>query len=186
MLEAGVFVLLLLLGYGFGRSAELRHLRRLVEREREMNRLPAIASRFPPEDRPYAQALVGGSVVIASDYFKSFVAGLINIFGGRVTPFESLIDRARREALLRMKEQALARGAVYVFNVKFETSRIAVGRVGAMEVLAYGTALMPLDGGAGAPVAAIGASGTGADAARPAPERIPGAASAALTVTARR
>lgn len=146
MFEAGLFVLLLVTGYLFGRLAERRHLAALVEREMEMNALPAIASRYPPTDQAYAQQLVGGSVVVASDYFKSFVAGLINIFGGSVTPFESLIDRARREALLRMKSEAVALQASHVFNVKFETARIAFGRVGAMEVLAYGTAMIPLTG----------------------------------------
>ena len=149
MFEAGLFVLLLVSGYVFGRIAEGRHLRRLVAQEREANALPAIASRYPPTDRRYAQRLVGGNAVISSDYFKSFMAGLINLFGGRVTPFESLIDRARREALLRMKSEAAALGAAYVFNVKFETTRIAVGRVGAMEVLAYGTALVPRVGSDG-------------------------------------
>jgi len=143
MFEAGVFVLLLVSGYGFGRLAERRHYRRLIAREREANALPAVASRYPPTDRVYAQRLVGGNAVISSDYFKSFMGGLINIFGGRVTPFESLIDRARREALLRMKGEAESLGAAYVFNVKFETMRVAVGRVGAMEVLAYGTAMIP-------------------------------------------
>ena len=86
---------------------------------------------------------MSGSTVIASDYFKSFVAGLVNIFGGRVVPFESLLDRARREALLRMKEQARAAGAAYVFNVKYETARVTAGRGAALEVLAYGTAMVP-------------------------------------------
>ena len=145
-----LFLALLVLGYGFGRVAEVRHLESLVRRERETNRLPAIASRRPPEDgRAYAQRLVAGSVVVSSDYFKTFVAGLVNIFGGRVTPFESLVDRARREAVLRMKARAEEHGAAYVFNVKFETSRIAAGRVAAMEVLAYGTALVPDGAGAG-------------------------------------
>ena len=145
MYEIGLFLLLLVSGYVFGRIAERRHFKRLVAREREMNALPAIASRYPPTDRTYGQRLVGGNAVISSDYFKSFVAGLVNIFGGRVTPYESLVDRARREALLRMKGEAEALGAAYVFNVKFETTRIAIGRVGAMEVLAYGTAMVPLD-----------------------------------------
>ena len=148
MFEAGLFVLLLVSGYGFGRLAERRHYKRLVERERTANALPAIASRRPPTDRAYDQHLVGGNAVISSDYFKSFMAGLINVFGGQVTPYESLIDRARREAVLRMKAEAHALGAAYVFNVKFESMRVAVGRVGAMEVLAYGTALVPGGGGA--------------------------------------
>ena len=143
MFEAALFAALLVSGYVFGRIAERRHFRQLVAREREMNALPAVASRYPPTDRAYRQCLVSGNAVISSDYFKSFVAGLVNIFGGRVIPYESLIDRARREALLRMKAQADEAGAAYVFNVKFETTRIAVGRTGAMEVLAYGTAMVP-------------------------------------------
>jgi len=142
MEQIAIFVVLMVAGYGFGQMAERRHLKSLIAREREMNALPAIASRLPATDRAYEQCLVSGSVVIASDYFKTFVSGLINVFGGRVTPFESLIDRARREALLRMKAEARALDAAYVFNVKYETSRIGSGRVPAMEVLAYGTALV--------------------------------------------
>ncbi len=138
-----VFAVLMVSGYAFGRHGERRHYRSLIERERELNALPAIASRRPPTDRAYGQLLVSGSVVIASDYFKSFVAGLVNLFGGRVAPFESLLDRARRESLLRMKAQAKAAGAVYVFNVKYETARVTAGRGAALEVLAYGTAMVP-------------------------------------------
>jgi len=143
MIEIGLFVALLILGYVFGRLAESRHLKNLVKRELVANSLPAIASRFPPEDSDYAQQLVTGSVVVASDYFKTFMAGLINIFGGRVTPFESLLDRARREALLRLKADAMKLNAQYVFNLKYETTRIAQSGAGAVEVLAYGTALIP-------------------------------------------
>ena len=157
-----VFVALLVLGYAFGRVAEVRHLKSLVARERASNALPAIASRRPPEDgRAYAQRLVAGSVVVSSDYFKTFVAGLVNILGGRVTTFESLVDRARREAVLRMKAEAEGIRAAYVFNVKFETARIAAGRVAAMEVLAYGTALVPTGD---APAAGAGRGAEGAPA----------------------
>jgi uncharacterized protein YbjQ (UPF0145 family) len=143
MFELGFFVVALVLGYSFGKAAERKHLRSIIKRENTMNQLPAIASRYPPDDPAYKQHLVAGNVVVASDYFKSFVAGLIGIFGGRVTPFESLLDRGRREAILRMKQEAEKINAELVFNVKLETTRIATGRVGAIEVLAYGTALTP-------------------------------------------
>jgi uncharacterized protein YbjQ (UPF0145 family) len=71
---------------------------------------------------------------------------LITLFGGRVTSFESLLDRARREALLRMKSQAQTMDARYVFNVKYETATIGGSRTGSIEVLAYGTALVPVSG----------------------------------------
>ena len=79
------------------------------------------------------------------DYFKRFIAGLRNLIGGRVTSYESLLDRARREAILRMKQEAKDLGANLIFNVKFETASISKGRnnqIGAVEVYAYGTAFI--------------------------------------------
>ena len=143
MIEVGIAVALVILGYIFGSAAEQRHFKSIIKRERELNRLAAVATRFPPEDTAWRQQLVTGNVVIASDYFKTFTASLINIFGGKVTPFESLIDRARREAMLRMKADAQSLGAEYIFNVKYNTSRISQFGAGAIEVMAYGTALTP-------------------------------------------
>ena len=143
-----VVCILLLVGFVFGKLAEKRHIKSIVKREHQYNALPAIASRYPPsaEDGrgPYKQLLVTGNVVIASDYFKTFLSGLINIFGGRVTPFESLLDRGRREAMLRMKETANAVNADFIFNVKYQTATIQQKGSGAIEVLAYGTALIPM------------------------------------------
>lgn len=140
------FLIFIGCGFVFGRMAEKKHYKSIIKREQLTNNLPVVASKYPPEDAPYHQQLIAGNVVIASDYFKSFTASLINIFGGRVTPFESLLDRARREAILRMKQEAQLLHADYVFNIKLETTRIATGRVGAIEVLAYGTALIPFSG----------------------------------------
>lgn len=141
-----ITLILIALGYAFGRHAEKKHYQRIIERETELNSLPAMASRLPPTDGVYDQVLVSGSVVIANDYFKTFVAGLRNLFGGRVRTYESLLDRARREAVLLMKEQAKAQGASYIFNVKYETSNIAGSysrQLPIIEVHAYGTALKP-------------------------------------------
>jgi len=145
--ELITFVVLLAAGFIFGQRAEKRHYKRIVEGEKATNVLPAIASRYPPTDKQYHQQLVSGSVVVASDYFKSFTANLINIFGGRVAPYESLLDRGRREAVLRMKREANNLNAEVVFNVKLETTRIAGGGMGAIEVLAYGTAMVPASQG---------------------------------------
>lgn len=145
MYQLILFMVFLGCGYVFGQLAEKKHYKSIVKREQLSNNLPVIASKYPPEFNPYQQQLIAGSVVIASDYFKSFTAGLINIFGGHVTPFESLLDRGRREAILRMKHEAQLLNADYVFNIKLETTRIATGRLGAIEVLAYGTALIPFE-----------------------------------------
>ncbi len=147
MYDLIIFLILLSLGYGFGKWAESKHYKSILEREEELNALPAIASRFPPVDKVYEQELVMGSVVISIDYFKRFLATLRNLFGGRVVSYETLIDRARREALLRMKAEAKKIDAKMVFNVKYETASISKGvknTIGSVEVLAYGTALIPI------------------------------------------
>jgi uncharacterized protein YbjQ (UPF0145 family) len=145
MYDLIVFLALLLLGYGVGQFAERRHYRSIIEREAKYSALPAIASRYPPVEPRYSQVLVTGSTVVSVDYFKRFLAALRNLFGGRITPYESLLDRARRESLLRMKEKSAALGASMVFNIKYETASISKGAgntIGSIEVLAYGTALI--------------------------------------------
>jgi uncharacterized protein YbjQ (UPF0145 family) len=145
MYDLIVFLALLLLGYGVGQFAERRHYRSIIEREAKYSALPAIASRYPPVEPRYSQVLVTGSTVVSVDYFKRFLAALRNLFGGRITPYESLLDRARRESLLRMKEKSAALGASMVLNVKYETASISKGAgntIGSIEVLAYGTALI--------------------------------------------
>jgi uncharacterized protein YbjQ (UPF0145 family) len=71
------------------------------------------------------------------------------IIGGRVKAYETLLDRARREALLRLKEDAVERGYHAVVNVRLETCRIANARnserIAGLEVLAYGTGLKLLN-----------------------------------------
>ena len=142
-----IFLVLLALGYGFGRWAEARHYRRIHEREKALSRILVIPMRLPPpEYLQHGSTLVTGSVVISVDYFKTIAAALRNVFGGRVGAYESLLDRARREATIRMQEEAKKVGAQAVLNVKYETSRIgqqAGKSIGSVEVLAYGTAMIP-------------------------------------------
>jgi len=149
MTDLIIFLALLTLGYGFGRYAENKHYKSILEREKAFLNLPAIAIRRPLEPTtPQETTLVTGSVVISIDYFKKFLSSIRLFIGGRLTSYESLIDRARREAILRMKEEARKLGAEAVINVKIETSSISKGSgksIGSVEVLAYGTAMIPLD-----------------------------------------
>jgi uncharacterized protein YbjQ (UPF0145 family) len=63
--------------------------------------------------------------------------------GGRITAYETLIDRARREAVLRMKYEAL--GSSIIVNTRVETASIfsstSQNGIGSIEVFAYGTAI---------------------------------------------
>lgn len=144
-----LFLLLVFLGIGyvFGRVGETRHYRSIHAREKSLaDVLLFAAKRAPPEVTAVDTVLVSGSAVISSDYFKWFVASLRKLFGGRFRVYEILLDRARREAVLRLKQQVRDRGGNMVFNIKFESLNITMGARGgiaAVEVLAYGTALIP-------------------------------------------
>ncbi len=147
MEELVIFLVLLVLGFGFGRLAESRHYKRIRQGEDEFRKLVVVPGRTPPPRFDgHGSRLVMGNVVVSVDYFKSVVAGLRNLVGGKVSVFESLLDRARREAILRMQREAADLGAEAVFNMRFETSRVAGGersKLGSVEVFAYGTALIP-------------------------------------------
>lgn len=147
MIDLIIFLSLLIMGYLFGQYFERKHYRSILERESNTLQLPLLTLKTVPEGIKRCNAeLVAGNVVVSVDYFKRFLAGLRAIVGGRVKSYESLIDRARREAILRMKEQAIDKGACVVTNVRIETSSISKGRrktIGSIEVLAYGTAISP-------------------------------------------
>ncbi len=148
MIELGILLSLLVLGYLVGSWLERRHYRSIIRREAAFRRIPVFATRHLPTELAAGTrtTLVTGSVVISVDYFKRFLAGLRALVGGRVTAYESLIDRARREAILRAQDQARRKGASMVFNLKLETASISKGArdsVGSVEVLAYGTAVIP-------------------------------------------
>ena len=146
MADLIIFLALLASGYTVGRIAERRHYRSIIAREKDMANVMVFTNRFPPLTQRASQALVTGSVVVSEDYFKRVVSGLQSLFGGRLRAYESLLDRARREAVLRMKQEARDKGAKMIINVKFQTFSIP-GRnpnsFGAVEVMAYGTALTP-------------------------------------------
>lgn len=139
-----VFAILLSLGYFFGRHAEKKHYKSIIAREKLWLQLPTTAGKYVlADDREINRChLVNGSMVVSVDYFKRILAGLRNFFGGNVQSYETLIDRARREAVLRMK--ASCPEADQVINLRLETSSITKGKgkqIGAVEVLAYGTAV---------------------------------------------
>ena len=83
--------------------------------------------------------IVQGSTVRAKHIGKDIMAGLKNIVGGELRGYSELLSEARQEALERMVEQADAKGANAVMNVRFATSSVAQG---ASEILAYGSAVV--------------------------------------------
>lgn len=144
LLQVGLPVALVVIGYLVGRVIERRHYASIRQRERELQAVIALTTRWVPAGVSVQDTrLVSGSVVVSSDYFKTFVAGFRNLFGGRFRGYETLLERARREALLRLKLQAREAGSALVIGVRFHTTRVAGSTTPSVEVMAYGTALNP-------------------------------------------
>ena len=141
-----VIAILLAVGYTVGTWQEKRHYQDIKARERQTLHVPVVSfGAKQPIPQANETALFLGSVVVSADYFKMFVSALRNLVGGRVVVYESVLDRGRREAILRMKEQAIAWGATELVNVRLETASIGKQTNGkglvAIEVIAYCTAI---------------------------------------------
>lgn len=142
IIQLGLPVALIVVGYVVGRALEQRHYASIRARERELLSVVALNTRYLPEGvQARGATVVSGSVVVSSDYFKTFVAGFRSLVGGRVRGYEALLERARREALLRMKQQARDAGSTLVLGVRFHTTRVAGAQTPSVEVMAYGTAV---------------------------------------------
>ncbi len=143
-------VVLIVVGFTMGRIIERRHFASLVAREAAPG--PTLSNlKRPPEGFVAAESsFCSGSVVIAGDYFKAVGAFLKTLVGGRMRTMETVLDRARREAIQRMREEAAARQADMVLDVRLEMAVVmrSKGNQGApaTEVIAYGTAVKLVPG----------------------------------------
>ena len=139
----GLPLMLLLLGLFVGRAMEKRHYHSIHEREKTFLAIPAVTSKSLSDSRKVADvSFVIGAVVISVDHFKRFLMFFRRIFGGEIRSYASLIDRGRREALLRMKESCPK--ADLFLNCRMETATLFSGTgkaTGCVEVVAYATAI---------------------------------------------
>ena len=142
------FLASIITAYFIGSMIERSHYDEIKIKENDYKDLPVVTSKkIIKQDQIIQADLVDASVVISLDYFKRFLAGLRNIVGGRIKSYETLLDRGRREAILRMKEKARALNADIILNMRFETSNIGQvtnkkdKNIGCFEILVYGTAL---------------------------------------------
>jgi uncharacterized protein YbjQ (UPF0145 family) len=83
---------------------------------------------------------VNGLTVRTRGVGGKIVAGIEGIFGGEVTSYTSECEKARRESLNRLIENAKGMGANAVIGTDFETSDILQGT--ATVFAAYGTAVI--------------------------------------------
>lgn len=146
MIDLIISIVTLTVAYFIGTTIiEKKHYKSIKEREHQLLRLPAVTSKNILDEGQVIKdsRFVYGSIVISVDYFKRFLAGLRNFFGGEMRSYETILDRSRREAILRMKESA--QDADIIINMRLETANIGGANskkgVGCSEVVAYGTAV---------------------------------------------
>jgi uncharacterized protein YbjQ (UPF0145 family) len=116
----GTFCALIMLGLLFGRRAEKRHFRELEQREARMQHMLAtqLTTCVAADPQGKTPTIILAETVVASDYLKSFLAKLRNIFGGNIRGFELLQERARREVTVQLKERAQESGYNALCNVR--------------------------------------------------------------------
>ena len=82
--------------------------------------------------------VVRGIVVRSRSIVGAVGASLQTLFGGNITLYTSLCERARADAYERMVEHAADLGANAIVAVRYDATEIASG---VTEVLCYGTAV---------------------------------------------
>lgn len=82
--------------------------------------------------------VVRGIVVRSRSIVGNFAAGIQSIFGGNISIYTSLCERAREDAFQQMLAHASQLGANAVVGVRYDATEIAAGIT---EVLCYGTAV---------------------------------------------
>lgn len=138
ILQIIIFAILFSVGFGFGRYNERKHFRYLDEQEQRLAYIRVNNSRFMLSES-HGQ-LISSNVVISHDYFKYAIANVQNMLGGRLTSYESVVERARREAIIRLKLEAERIGATQIMGIRLSTTELGM-QGGMVEVFAYGTAI---------------------------------------------
>lgn len=82
--------------------------------------------------------VVRGIIVRSRSFIGNFAAGIQTIFGGNITLYTSLCEKARDDAFNQMLSHAGELGANAVVGVRYDANEITPG---VTEVLCYGTAV---------------------------------------------
>jgi len=84
------------------------------------------------------KGVVRGLVVRATSVVAGVTGGLKSMFGGNISEYERVCEKARDEAFRRMVEHAKEVGADAVIGMRYDATEFIQGST---EVLAYGTAV---------------------------------------------
>ena len=126
------------LGWSLASYLEHRHNKQMAEREKTLTGIHVTTAKRAGKGAE-SGVIIYGSVVIAHDIFRTLIIQIRKIIGGNIKAYERLMARGRREAFIRLKEEAQLRGFNKVINVRFAGSPVTGRFLHATEVVAYGT-----------------------------------------------
>lgn len=83
--------------------------------------------------------VVRGIIVRSRSIIGNIGAGIQSLFGGNITLYTELCERARKEAFEMLLEHAEKLGANAIIGIRYDATEIAAGIT---EVICYGTAVI--------------------------------------------
>jgi len=117
-----------ILGIAWGGSWFIihRHEQDLAKREpavahifcHDLKSMDAMLGQRPP-------GIVMSEVTLGIDHFRGFLGQLKGILGGQINSYQVVLERARREVLTRLKEQAASLGYDAIANIRLDTADIS-------------------------------------------------------------
>lgn len=134
------FFVLATFGWLIATLLERKHLKYLVKKEQEFSKINVNNLKVVASQSDSQSAFLMGSVVMAHDYFRGFFIMLQKLLGGNISAYERITQRGRREALIRLQQNALQQGFNKVINVRFDSTKVA-NHITAIEIIAYGTGI---------------------------------------------
>jgi len=128
------------IGWTIATLLERMHTKYMTDRENLLADINVSTNKNAGDDAE-SGILIYGSVVVAHDFFRTLVIQFRKIIGGNIKAYERLVARGRREAFIRMREDARLRGVDSVINVRFTGNHVSGRFLSAVEMVAYGTGI---------------------------------------------
>jgi uncharacterized protein YbjQ (UPF0145 family) len=103
-----------------------------------IRKMVTTASELPGYHISESLGIVRGIVVRSNNIVGSLFGGIRSIFGGNISVFRDMCDKARGDAYSEMINHAIELGADAVIMVRYDATEL---QPGITEVLSYGTAV---------------------------------------------
>ena len=148
---SGIFALLPLWSWALGRWYQAGITSKLMENEKILgsildDKMSVTTSKKVSMIGAEYSTLLHVSLCVGPSMGQMFFMWLKSIFGGRLHSYDVVLDFGRREALLRLKQQAAERGCTSIVNIRIETSVVSFAKTqkskqASVEFLAFATGI---------------------------------------------